>query len=58
MAGTIPALPAAISVGEKETLAKTLDNYEQFLRKLQRNDEADKVAARSKALTRPKTSAQ
>jgi tetratricopeptide (TPR) repeat protein len=50
LAGSIPALPGAASVGEKELLAKTLDNYAQLLRKLQRNDEAAKVEARSKSL--------
>ena len=50
LAGRIPALPGDKSVGEKELLAKTLDNYGTLLRKLKRDDEASKVEARLKAL--------
>ena len=50
LAAKIPALPGDKSVGEKDLLAKTLDNYSTLLRKLKRDDEAAKVEARLKAL--------
>jgi tetratricopeptide (TPR) repeat protein len=50
IATKIPSLPADKSVGEKDLLAKTLDNYSTLLRKLKRDDEAAKVEARLKAL--------
>ena len=50
IATKIPSLPGDKSVGEKELLAKTLDNYSTLLRKLKRDDEASKVEARLKAL--------
>lgn len=46
----IPALAGDKNVGEKDLLAKTLDNYSTLLRKLKRDDEATKVEARLKAL--------
>jgi hypothetical protein len=50
IAARIPSLPGDKSVGEKDLLAKTLDNYSSLLRKLKRDDEAAKVEARLKAL--------
>lgn len=50
IAGKIPALPGDKSVGERDILAQTLDNYSSLLRKLNRGDEAAKVEARLKAL--------
>lgn len=50
IATKIPALAGDKSVGERDLLAKTLDNYRTLLRKLKRDDEAAKVEARLKAL--------
>jgi tetratricopeptide (TPR) repeat protein len=50
IASRIPSLPGEKSVGEKELLAKSLDNYSTLLRKLKRDDEAAKIEARLKAL--------
>jgi len=50
LAAKIPALAGDKSVGEKDLLAKSLDNYSSLLRKLRRDEEAAKVEARLKAL--------
>lgn len=50
LAEKIPPLPGEKSVGEKDVLAKTLQNYSALLHEMKRDDDAAKVEARMKAL--------